>query len=284
MQKEFRFRMNAKLLFLTSLLASINVNYLHAERHPFNSFTNIVTDPNLYPEYPGSKVLYISRAVSFTNVLSGLVITNNPKFSLIYYAGFPEWWGLQIPVGGLDGDGTNAIGWFVVNNEYFLGMKLGQTANLSEDNLDNGYWEGYVDANGNGVYGSYSDDPHELRVDWEPGEYINHFRLTNFQPFQTNGNTLSAGDLSGQYYSPSSISILALLVSRNNETNNVTLTVDGTKHNPDVGTITLHYCDSLNTSKWKYLTTIGFPYWEYTTNTMYDVNMSPHRYYKAQSP
>ncbi len=258
--------------------------FSNAERVAFGSFTDLVENASLSVQFPGETVSYNLNSVNFTNMLTGLAITNNVRFCLIYSMGVDFGGGYvgYVPVGGMDGVGVTASGYFNKDDANWWGMTNGRTANYIEGNVDLGYWSAFVDANGNGTFGTYDfDNPY---FDWEPGEYIDSFRLNNFQPFQTNAGTLSAGDVSGQYNLPSSLSILTMTLLQHNGTNNITITVDGTKHNPDVGTITLHYCDSLTNGNWRYLATSGFPWWEYEIRTMTDSSTSPQRFYRAQSP
>jgi hypothetical protein len=103
-------------------------------------------------------------------------------------------------VGGLDGSGRTASGWFLgVEGNYDVGLADGQTVNLNDGDIDNGYWIMFVDINGDGDYGTY--DYSNCFFDFDEGEMISDVRVANSQGFQT-GVTVSAGDVSGWYTLP----------------------------------------------------------------------------------
>jgi hypothetical protein len=157
--------------------------------------TDVVRNAEIYG-YPST--VYSSNSINFRNGQGGSTIANNPQFSLIYFANFS---GVYRAVGGLDGSGTTATGFMNANKPApgaIRGLLPGQTANYPF--ADDGYWQMFVDVNGDGNYGTY--DAATGLFDFDEGEMINDARVSNFQGFQTGVGTLSAGDISGWYNVP----------------------------------------------------------------------------------
>jgi hypothetical protein len=189
-------------------LAALLPNQAKSVPIAWNSFSDIVDNGT---DYGAQVVNYSANSINFKDQ-NGNTIQNNPAFSLIYFAAFPEYGGISLPVGGLDGSVKSASGWFNSNVEWaFPGMKEGQTANYTEGNWDNGVWKMFVDVNGNGSYGTY--DPSNGLFVPEAGEFITDPRVANFSPFHVRQGTLSAGDIGGWYTpipEPSSLALLGV--------------------------------------------------------------------------
>jgi len=160
-----------------------------------------------YPQYGGQSTDYVANSITFKDQ-NGNIIANNPAFSLVYFINTTS--GGSIAVGGLNGSGNSASGWFNAKSPGFTGLTTGQTANQTEGNTDNGYWKAFVDLNGNGKYGTY-DSSNGLFIP-EENEMISGIRVANFQGFQTGVGTRSAGDISGWYTvpEPSSLTLLGV--------------------------------------------------------------------------
>jgi hypothetical protein len=178
------------------------------------SFSSIIPKAS---ENSGKIVTYSSNSITFTNGKHGEVIANNPKFSLIYFEKNGKDY---TPIGGLDGFGESATGWFNFEDANNYGMSAGQTANYLDNNgnagnnSSSGYWVGLVDLNNDGNYCQY--DSKKGLINFDKGELIQGLQVSNFQPFQTNSGTLSAGNISGYYDfptmlpEPSSLALFAL--------------------------------------------------------------------------
>lgn len=93
---------------------------------------------------------------------------------MVYIAYFPEYNGYAA-VGGLDGSGTSASGWFNNNLGFSLGLNEEQTAMPPGDI---GYWEIFVDLNGDGKYGTYDWDRGGLLLP-DPYEWVSSVRVEN---------------------------------------------------------------------------------------------------------
>ena len=170
---------------------------------PWNSMDDIFYDASVYPD--GASANYSANSINFKDY-NGNVIVNNPIFSLVYIVNYSD--GSSAIAGGLDGFGNSASGWFNLQGEYDTGLTIGQTANYTEGNVDNGYWKMFVDTNGDGDFGTY-DSSNGLFIP-DGGEMINDSRVENFQGFQTGVGTLSAGDISGWYTVPEPSSLMLL--------------------------------------------------------------------------
>lgn len=175
----------------------------------WGSFEDVV--PVRHGDYPAAGGVsrdYVSASINFRDIETGNLLTDNPNFSMVYFAYFPEYNSYE-PVGGLDGSGTSASGWFNNNLGFSLGLEEGQTANHP---LDNGYWQIFVDRNGDGKYGTYDFErghfftPDEL-------EWVGRIRVENFTPFSIGGGSLSAGDFYGSYDSVPEPGVSALLLT-----------------------------------------------------------------------
>lgn len=153
-----------------------------------------------YPEDGGKSVNYISASINFTDIYTHNAILNDLKFSLVYLLNVG---GSQVPIGGLDGSGNSASGWFNADGTYWYGLTEGQTAN-SYDELgswsEQGTWKMFVDLNGDGNYGTY--DRTTGIFDWDYLERMQGEYVTDFDPFRLDGGTLSAGNIYGKYVDP----------------------------------------------------------------------------------
>lgn len=174
----------------------------------WSSMEDIFYDASVYPD--GASANYIASSINFRDQ-NGNVIVNNPNFSLVYIVNYSD--GSSAIAGGLDGSGNFASGWFNQQGEYDTGLTIGQTANYTEGNVDNGIWKMFVDTNGDGDFGTY-DSSNGLFIP-DGGEMINNSRVANFQGFQTGVGTLLAGDISGWYSvpEPSSLTLLSVGVA-----------------------------------------------------------------------
>ncbi|HOR79309.1 MAG TPA: hypothetical protein PLG04_11080 [Anaerolineaceae bacterium] len=105
-----------------------------AEPKPWNSISDLTYDARIYQD--GDAADYVANSITFKDQ-NGNVIANNPRFSLVYIANYPN--GSSAIAGGLDGFGSSASGWFNQRSIYDHGLMIGQTANYPS--AGNGYWE-----------------------------------------------------------------------------------------------------------------------------------------------
>lgn len=240
---------------------------------PWNSISDITYDARIYPD--GNAADYVSGSITFRDE-NGNVIANNPSFSLVYIVNTPS--GSSGIAGGLDGFGSSASGWFNQRSPYDIGLVLGQTANQTEENMDDGYWEAFIDLNGDGRYGTYDSSTGLFIAD--PGERIHDFRVSNFQGFQTGAGSLSAGDFSGWYYAipePSSALLLALGAGALDGTNIIRLQIAVT----NLSSFRLECRDSLTNTVWASLGTFAATG---AVTEVSDTNTVPTRFYRVVSP
>ena len=161
-----------------------------------HSFTQVAGEN----DFGGQRVNYSSGSISFRDQADHL-IQNNHSFSFVYFASLPEYDGIHMAVGGLDGSGRSAAGWFFgAGSNYGVGLNVGQTVNYPF--ADNGYWRMFVDVNGDRNFGTYDSDTGLF--DFDEGEMISDISVSNSQGFQTGVGTISAGDISGWYTIPAS--------------------------------------------------------------------------------
>lgn len=243
----------------------------------WGSLTNIVKNASVSYGYPSTD--YSGNSICFSNDQTGPLIVNNPKFTLIYFANF----GVNgyRPVGGLDGIGTTASGFINANKTtapYIRGLNIGQTANQTEGNVDDGYWQMFVDVNGDGDYGTY-DSAFGL-FDFDEGEMINDVRVAHFQGFQIDAGTLSAGDISGWYILPAWLvpsMRLGAAVCLVGPSNLFTFGVSAT----NTTTFRIEYRDSLTNATWSNLGQYNVTG---AVTVVTDTNAVSQRFYHAVSP
>ena len=105
----------------------LGVKEAKAEPVAWGSLDDIV--PNASQSKPqGQSVNYVADSVNFRDQ-KGNVIANKPAFCLVYLAGFG---GAYTHVGGLNGSGNSASGYFNADDANYWGMVAGQTANQTE--------------------------------------------------------------------------------------------------------------------------------------------------------
>ena len=237
------------------------------------SFEDIV--PNASQSNPqGQSVTYVAHSITFRDQ-NGNIIVDNPAFSLVYFMGIDLGGGYvsYAAVGGLDGSGGSASGYFNVDDENYWGFVAGQTANYPF--ADNGRWEAFVDLNGNGNYGTY--DPETGLLIAESGERIGDVCVSNFQAFQTGAGTLSAGDISGWYVVPTlkprGLSTEAL----SDGTNVVRFQIAVT----NLASFRLECRDSLTNAAWASLGTFSATG---AVTEVSDTNTVPSRFYRVVRP
>jgi hypothetical protein len=87
------------------------------------SFEDIV--PNASQSNPqGQSVTYVAHSITFRDQ-NGNIIVDNPAFSLVYFMGIDLGGGYvsYAAVGGLDGSGGSASGYFNVDDENYWGAR-----------------------------------------------------------------------------------------------------------------------------------------------------------------
>ena len=242
----------------------------------WDQVTNVVRNAKSYG-YPSTD--YSSGSVTFSDGLGGATINSNPKFSMIYYANFGT--AGYRAVGGLDGVGTTASGFMNANKPApgaIRGLITGQTANYPF--ADDGYWLMFVDVNGDGNYGTY--DPAIGLFDYDEGEMTNDARVSNFQGFQTDAGTLSAGDISGWYTVPEVPTgvLTALGLSAfafQNGTNVIHFQIAVT----NLTSFRVEYRENLTNTAWSNLGTYSATG---AITVVTDTNTVPLRFYRVVSP
>ncbi len=239
------------------------------------SFEDIV--PNASQSNPqGQSVTYVAHSITFRDQ-NGNIIVDNPAFSLVYFMGIDLGGGYvsYAAVGGLDGSGGSASGYFNVDDENYWGFVAGQTANYPF--ADNGRWEAFVDLNGNGNYGTY--DPETGLLIAESGERIGDVCVSNFQAFQTGAGTLSAGDFSGWYtYTAPILTPLGLSTEALSDgTNVVRFQIAVT----NLASFRLECRDSLTNAAWASLGTFAATG---AVTEVSDTNTVPSRFYRVVRP
>lgn len=270
--------------FSACLLFVLLAGRSEAETILLSSFTNLVPQhASDYPELGGTSVNYSASNVSFTNSNSGQVIVSNPKFSLAYlslrYVDGNTWGEF---VGGLDGVGTSANGWFNLANTNFPGLDIGEGADTSE-NWDPwfGNWYAFVDLNGNGIYGTIIPVVNGgYLIDQEPGEWMEVVSVFGFQPLQLNVGTLSAGCFSGLYGIPdmstASIRLDGAAVSTG-QSNSFSFAVCTT----NLPFFRVECNDSLTNAKWTSMAQYNVTG---AVTCVTDTNAVPQRFYRVVAP
>jgi len=247
------------------------VNEARAEPKPWGSFEDCVKYHNSdYPEYGGQSTDYVANSVNFKDQ-DGNVIANNPVFSLVYVVNTPS--GGWFIAGGLDGSGNSASGWFNAKSPGFSGFVDGQTANYPF--MDNGYWEAFIDLNGDGRYGTYDSSTGLFIAD--PYERINDVQVSNFQGFQTGAGTLSAGDISGWYRAPTLKPLGVSTEALSDGTNVVRFQIAVT----NLASFRLECRDSLTNAAWASLGTFAATG---AVTEVADTNTVPSRFYRVVRP
>ncbi len=237
------------------------------------SFEDIV--PNASQSNPqGQSVTYVAHSITFRDQ-NGNIIVDNPAFSLVYFMGIDLGGGYvsYAAVGGLDGSGGSASGYFNVDDENYWGFVAGQTANYPF--ADNGRWEAFVDLNGNGNYGTY--DPETGLLIAESGERIGDVCVSNFQAFQTGAGTLSAGDISGWYVVPTLKPLGLSTEALSDGTNVVRFQIAVT----NLASFRLACRDSLTNAAWASLGTFAATG---AVTEVSDTNTVPSRFYRVVRP
>ncbi|MBP8801285.1 MAG: hypothetical protein KBI41_07110 [Kiritimatiellae bacterium] len=237
------------------------------------SFEDIV--PNASQSNPqGQSVTYVAHSITFRDQ-NGNIIVDNPAFSLVYFMGIDLGGGYvsYAAVGGLDGSGGSASGYFNVDDENYWGFVAGQTANYPF--ADNGRWEAFVDLNGNGNYGTY--DPETGLLIAESGERIGDVCVSNFQAFQTGAGTLSAGDISGWYVVPTLKPLGLSTEALSDGTNVVRFQIAVT----NLASFRLECRDSLTNAAWASLGTFAATG---AVTEVSDTNTVPSRFYRVVRP
>lgn len=142
----------------------------------------------------GTTVNYSTSNINFTD-FNGNSLVNNLVFSLVYFRGVDLGGGYisYNRVGGLNGIGNSAIGYFNKDDVNYWGMLDGQTANTS----DSGRWRAFVDLNRDGNFGTY--DSEDGMFDFDDNEEIQSLLVSGFQPFYTDQGICYAGTITGQY-------------------------------------------------------------------------------------
>jgi len=252
-------------------------NEANAEVKEWGSLSDLTYDASIYPD--GTSAVYVANSVTFKD-RAGNVLTNNHHFSFVYftYQTIDQQLCLGI-AGGLDGFGTSARGWFNQLGQYDYGMTNNQTANYP--NVDNGYWEGFIDLNGDGNYGTYDSSNGMFLGD--PYEYIGNKCVSNFQPFQTGQGPLSAGDITGEYEPSVGLPITTFQLTHFAYSNQTSFTVATTK--TFNWWFTIQYCDSLTNGAWQYVNSYYIPaFGDVVSVSCVGTNKVPMRFYRAVSP
>jgi hypothetical protein len=141
--------------------------------------------------------------------------------------------------------------------------------------MDNGYWEAFIDLNGDGRYGTYDSSTGLFIAD--PYERINDVQVSNFQGFQTGAGTLSAGDISGWYRAPTLKPLGVSTEALSDGTNVVRFQIAVT----NLASFRLECRDSLTNAAWASLGTFAATG---AVTEVADTNTVPSRFYRVVRP